>query len=125
MAKGNSQKRPGAGDKQELATRENNAKSNQAPIEGAMFNILSAQCCIIGAEKAAILQPFADEKILVRTAFPRVEAQQEPPTWLKYAIQFCYEAISVQIPTIKPVRKADDLYGQPSREYLLMSPFSL
>jgi len=127
MVENDSQKQPDADVKQDCTIKENNSQSNEAErsVEQLMFNMLSAQCSITGAEMGVVLQPFSDGKIVVRAAFPRLEMQQSPPIWLRYAVQLSYEAVSTQRPIIKPVRQPDDLYGQPMREYLLMAPFSL
>jgi biotin carboxyl carrier protein len=121
MVESNSQQSPEAGDKQT-----GNAQPNQAEgsVEEVLFSILSSQCCIIGAERGVILQPFDDGKVIIRTAFPKLEISEKPPQWLRYAFQSYYEAISAKTPLIKPIRKDDDLYGQPIRDYLFLAPFS-
>ena len=87
-----------------------------------LYNLLVVQCNLASASAGAVLRYEQSGKVEVLVAYPPLPKDSPAPVWLAQAVESGAETFRSGNTTVKPLFKTDDLYGQPSKRYLVFLP---
>ena len=90
------------------------------PPQQFLLNLLAVQCRLAWAQGGAFVRPVEGGGPEVLAVFPPVEGQGAAPDWLVAALQSVGEAAGAT--AIRPMRDAEELYGQAARRHLILIP---
>ena len=96
--------------------------SFDGPPEQFLMHLLQVQCQVAGATGGAILRPTTDQKPEVLAVHPPIDASATPPVWLAQAAESFPRVVADGQAIEMQIRRPDEMYGQPSREHLVMLP---
>ncbi|MAE60282.1 MAG: hypothetical protein CMJ49_02880 [Planctomycetaceae bacterium] len=96
--------------------------SFDGPPEQFLRHLLQVQCRVGGAAGGAILRPSDAQQPEVLAVYPPVDGEATPPLWLAQAASAFARVIAEGQSIEVPLRREDELYGQPAREHLVMLP---
>ena len=91
------------------------------PPEQFLAGLLALQCRVGGAGAAAILRP-SDEDVNILALFPTPAPGSGAPPWLSAAIEPAQAAAANGRTVVKALHTADDLYGAPPKNHLIVTP---
>jgi len=83
--------------------------------------LLALQCRVGGAGAAAILRP-SEEDVNILAIFPTPEPGSAAPPWLSAAVEPAQAAAANGRTVVKALHAADDLYGAPPKNHLIVTP---
>jgi multidrug resistance efflux pump len=92
------------------------------PPEHFLLNLLAVQCHIASASGGAILRSGQEGLPEVLAVYPPLAAGAVAPVWLAHAVESAPRVQAEGTTTVRTVQAADDLYGAPARQWLVMVP---
>ncbi len=92
------------------------------PPDQFLVNLLAVQCQIAGATGGAILRIGQTGKPEVIAVFPHFEQGQTAPVWLAQSVEAAPAVMAGGKPETKQVHTPESLYGQPTKENLVLLP---
>jgi len=92
------------------------------PPDQFLVEMLTVQCRVAGASGGALLRGGANGRPEVVAAVPRVDGGQATPVWLAMALETLAAGEPGHHPIVRPVHRADDLYGQTAGEHVVVVP---
>lgn len=94
----------------------------EGPPEQFLLNLLAVQCHVSSASAGAILRGGPEGKTEVLSLYPPQPPDSTAPVWLAQAVESIGQVMATGRTLIKSLRSADDLYGQPSQQHVVMVP---
>ena len=92
------------------------------PPEQFLAGLLAVQCQVAPARAGAILRPGGERGPEVLAVYPPLPQGAQAPVWLAQAAEVCPRVVRDGATAVRPVHGAEDLYGQPARQQLVMVP---
>ncbi|MBN1555749.1 MAG: HlyD family efflux transporter periplasmic adaptor subunit [Phycisphaerae bacterium] len=88
-----------------------------------LLNLLAVQCHLASATSGAVIRPREDGQVQILAAFPPLPKDAPaPPVWLAQAVESGQEIMSRGVTAVRPLRQAEDLYGQPATRWMVLLP---
>lgn len=92
------------------------------PPDQFLVEMLTVQCRAAGASGGALLRGGANGKPEVVASVPSVDQAAAPPVWLSMAMETLADGEPGHQPIVRPIHRAEDLYGQRAGEHVLLIP---
>lgn len=92
------------------------------PPEQFLACLLAVQCRVASAAGGVILRPGQGGQAEVLAVHPPAQQGKAAPAWLGQAAGSAGQAMASGATTVKPLHRADDLYGQPAQHHVIMVP---
>ena len=92
------------------------------PPEQFLASLLAVQCQVAPAQAGAILRAGEQRGPEVLAVYPPLPQGTQAPVWLAQAAEACPAVFHEGATAVRPVHGAEDLYGQPARQHLMMVP---
>lgn len=92
------------------------------PPDQFLIEMLTVQCRVAGASGGALLRGGANGRPEVVASVPSVEQSATPPVWLSMALETLASGEPGHQPIVRPVHRAEDLYGQTAGEHVVVVP---
>ncbi len=92
------------------------------PREQFLSNLLAAQCELGPAANGAVLRMESGNLVQVLAAFPALGDDSVAPPWLSQCGDLVPGVVQSGQAEITPLRRGDELYGQPPGEHLILLP---
>jgi len=93
------------------------------PPEQFLANLLTAQCLLAKADAAAVLRKTDEQAVNVLAVYPQLEKGSTAPLWLAQSVEIIRRTTKAAGKTvITALRTAEELYGQPAGQHLVMIP---
>jgi biotin carboxyl carrier protein len=92
------------------------------PPEQFLSVLLAVQCQVAPARAGAILRAGEQRGPEVLAVYPPLPQGAQAPVWLAQAAEVVPRVMEDGTTTVRPVHGAQDLYGQPARQQLVMVP---
>ncbi|MBN1943401.1 MAG: HlyD family efflux transporter periplasmic adaptor subunit [Phycisphaerae bacterium] len=88
-----------------------------------LLNLLAVQCHLASAACGAVIRLRDDGQVEIPAAFPALPKDAPaPPVWLAQAVESGREVMAGGVTAVRPLRQAEDLYGQPATRWLVLLP---
>ncbi len=92
------------------------------PPDQFLVNLLAVQCQIAGATGGAILRIGQSGTPEVIAVHPQIDQGQTAPVWLAQSVEASPGVMAGGKPETKPVHTAESLYGQPTKDNIVLLP---
>ncbi len=92
------------------------------PPEQFLASLLAVQCQVAPAGAGAILRAGDERGPEVLAVYPPLPKGAQAPVWLAQAAEVVPQVMRDGTTAVRPVHGAQDLYGQPARQQLVMVP---
>lgn len=92
------------------------------PPDQFLGNLLAAQCQIAPARGGAVLRSNDQGRPEFLAVYPELPANTAPPVWLARAAELSGDAFTAGKTTYRPIHSDDDLYGEPTQQYVIFIP---
>ncbi|MGA2266315.1 MAG: HlyD family efflux transporter periplasmic adaptor subunit [Phycisphaerae bacterium] len=92
------------------------------PPEHFLLTLLAVQCHIASASGGVIFRSSKEGSPEVLAVYPPLAAGATAPVWLAHAVESAPAVLAKGATTVKTLQAADDLYGVPAQQWLIMVP---
>ena len=93
--------------------------------EEFLGNLLSLQSRLVSAAGSVVLLVGQGGRIEPVAIYPAMDDDASAPEWVKQAAGGVEQVVREQKTLLQPVRRGDELYGQPSRDMMILVPLRL
>lgn len=92
------------------------------PPQQFLTNLLAVQCRLAWALAGAFVRPLQGANPEVLAVYPPLDSTAPAPDWLVASLGAVGEAAATGTVAIRPMRDAEELYGQAARRHLILIP---